>query len=256
MSLTAGVISQVSVGAQVASLALTAATLGTAPYAYQWYRSTTTGFSPGGGNILTGKTALTLSDSGLIPGVTYFYKNVVTDSASPSPATATAAQLAVTTSLNVLNQNQFQQSSYLGMIDMAYNFNTVPVIIDSTQSGTLYSGAPVKIVASSLGGGPPHVIGCAANSDACIGFLNYDIKNVGWVAGQAAEMSMKGNVMYLYATAAITQFAQVELDVVNGGVAPKGSAGNSYVGWAFDGAAAMGQLIRIYIETPSFTLFS
>lgn len=253
MSLTAGVISLVSVGAQTASLAVTAATMGTSPYAYQWYRSTTTGFSPGGGNIITGATSLTLNDTGLIPGVTYFYKNRVTDSASPA-ATSDAAQLAVTTSLNVLSQNQFVQSPFLGMIDMPYNFNTWPCQIDPSQTGTLYAGQPVKIVANT-NGGIFSVVACTANTDACIGFLNYDVKNVGFVAGQIAEMSLKGNVMWLYATGAITQFAQLNLDVTNGGVSGADTSTDEYVGWAVDGAAAAGTLIRMYIETPSFKTF-
>lgn len=255
MSLTAGTASLVSVSNQTASVTVAVATSGTAPYTYQWYRSTTTGFSPGGGNILSGATSRALSDTGLIPNVQYYYVNVVTDSASPTPATANSTQLAVMTLNLPQSQNQFAQSSLLGSVDMPYSFNTHPVQIDATQVGTLYAGAPVKLVANNNGGNLK-VIGCAANSDACIGFLNYDIKNVGWAAGQAAEMSMKGNVMYLYSTGAITQGAQVQLDVVNGGVATStGSSGAEYVGWAYDGAAAAGALIRVYIETPSFKTF-
>lgn len=254
MTLTAGTISLVSVGAQVASLSLTAATSGTSPYTYQWYRSTTTGFSPGGGNIISGATSLTLSDTGLIPGTTYYYKNRVTDSASPA-ATADATQLAVTTSFNALNQNQFAQAPVVGMIDQMYNFNTVPVIIDVTQSGVLYAGAPVKLVASTTGG-PPHVIGCTANSDAVFGYINYDIRNISWAAGMTAEISCAGNVMYMYATGAITQGHQIQSDVVNNGVASSvGSSGAEYIGWAFDGFAGAGSLGRVHIVTPSFTVF-
>jgi hypothetical protein len=68
---------------------------GTPPYLYQWYRSTTLGFTPGAGNIVTGATSLTLVDGGLTSLSTYYYKMVATDSLS---ATATSAQLAVTIS--------------------------------------------------------------------------------------------------------------------------------------------------------------
>lgn len=254
MTLTAGALSLVSKSATQIVLSATAATSGTSPYSYQWYRSTTTGFSPGGGNILSGKTGLALTDTGLIPGVTYFYKNKVTDSASPA-ATADTAQLSVTTTLDVQSQNQFNQTPFLGMVDMPYSYDTWACQIDATQSGTIYAGTPIKVVANT-NGGIFSVIACTASSDECVGFLNYDIKNVGWVAGQIAEFSMAGNVMWLYATAAITQLTQVELDVLNGGVAPKGSAGNKYVGWAVDGAAALGTLIRVKLVTPSYTLFS
>lgn len=40
---------------------------------YQWYRSTTQGFTPGGGNILSGKTSRTLTDTGLTSNTVYYY---------------------------------------------------------------------------------------------------------------------------------------------------------------------------------------
>ncbi len=40
--------------------------------------------------------------------------------------------------------------------------------------------------------------------DECAGFLNFDIKSTQYVAGNAAEMSMSGNCIFLYATAANT----------------------------------------------------
>src|SRR4051812_48181831 len=118
MTLTAGVISLVSKTNVTANLSATAATGGTGPYTYQWYRSTTTGFSPGAGNILAGKTALTLADSGLTPGTVYYYKVVVTDTGN-SNVTAEYTQLAVTTeSGQTPNVNAFAQGPVLGMIDM------------------------------------------------------------------------------------------------------------------------------------------
>ncbi len=66
-----------------------AASGGTPPYTYQWYRSTTPGFTPGGGNIVVGAVSLTLNDTGLTPGTTYYYKNIVTDS---TLATSTSNQ--------------------------------------------------------------------------------------------------------------------------------------------------------------------
>lgn len=69
---------------------------GTAPYSYQWYRSTSNGFTPGAGNILSGKTGTTLNDTGLTAGTTYYYVCRVTDSAG-SPGTADSNQVTVTT---------------------------------------------------------------------------------------------------------------------------------------------------------------
>lgn len=41
--------------------------------AYQWYRSTTQGFTPGVGNILSGETSRTLVQTGLTPNTIYYY---------------------------------------------------------------------------------------------------------------------------------------------------------------------------------------
>lgn len=254
MSLTAGALSLVNVTNQTISLSSAAATMGTAPYTYQWYESTTTGFTPGAGNLVSGATSLTLTRTGLIPATTYYYKVIATDSASPA-ATSTATQLAVTTQ-PAQNQNQFSQTTILGMVDLPYSYATVGALIDATQATTLYAGAAVKLVASTTGG-VPSVIGCSANSDAVFGFINYNVKNPGFVAGNAVEISQAGNVMYLYATGAITQGAQLQLDVAaNGGVAASvGSSGADYVGWAFDGAAAAGAIIRVHLTVPSFKTF-
>lgn len=250
MSLTAGVITLSSAGANTLQLSATAASGGTGPYTQQWYRSTTTGFSPGGGNILSGQTALTLSDSGLIPNTVYFYKVVYTDTGN-SNATVTATQLSATTTPASQNPNSFAQSPTVGMIDMRFDYDTVSVQIDVSQATPLYAGSPVKMVDSA--DGIPKVIGCSANSDTCLGFINYDIKTIAFVAGSTAEISMAGNVVFLYATTAISRGTQVQLDILNNGVAEKtGSSGAAIVGWAYGKATNPGDLIRVYVLTPSF----
>ncbi len=252
MAITAGVLSQVSVGSTTASVAATAATGGTGPYTYQWYRSTTTGFTPGGGNIISGATALTYSDSGLIPNTIYYYKVVATDTGH-SNDTVEYTQLAVTTTASTLSPNQFAQSETVGTIDLRFPYNSVSVLIDVSQATPLYAGSAVKFVDSA--GGVPKVVGCTAASDDCYGFINFDIKNVSFNAGDAAEISMSGNVMYLYSVAAIARGAQVQLDVVSpGSVKTKtGSSGADIVGWAYDKASGAGELIRVFLRTPSFT---
>lgn len=250
MSITAGVISLVSKTSTQAVLSATAATAGTGPYTYQWYRSTTTGFTPGGGNILAGKTALSLTDTGLIPSTQYYYKVVATDTGA-SNATVEYVQLGVATTNPVQNINAFAQSPQLGMIDMRFDYNTIPVQIDASQATALYAGAAVKMVDSA--DGVPKVVGCAANADEVLGFINFDIKTVSFAAGAAAEISMAGNVIYLYATAAIARGAKCALDLTtNGGVGPvSGSGGEDIVGWAFD-KASTGSLFRVFLMTPSF----
>lgn len=251
MSVTAGTISLVSKDATSITVVSTAATAGTGPYTYQYYISTTTGFSPSGGNIVAGATALQSKLSGLIPGTAYFVKIVATDTGA-SNATATSAQLAVSTLNPTPSQNQFALAAQLGALDMNYNYDTVSVQIDSSQSGALYAGAAVKIVDN--GGGVPKVIGCAANTDEVLGFIKYDMKDAAFTAGMPCEISMAGNMQYMYATAAIARGIQVTLDLTtNGGVAPiTAMSGNDIVGWAYDKASNPGDLIRVFIRTPSF----
>lgn len=249
MATTAGALTQISVGSTTAKLSSAVATGGTAPYSYQWYRSTTTGFTPGGGNIISGATALTLNDSGLIPNTQYYYKVVATDSGAVADE---SDQLAVATGATTLSQNQFAQSPVVGMIDLRFDYDTVSVQIDTSQATALYAGAAVKVVDSA--DGVPKVIGCAADSDDVFGFINFDIKTVAFLAGAMCEISQSGNVIYLYATAAIARGARVQLDLTSmGGVAPLGANGADIVGWAYDKAATAGILIRVKLTNPSFT---
>lgn len=250
MAITAGVASVLSVGSNTAQLSATAATGASGTVTYQWYRSTTTGFSPGGGNIISGATSLSLNDSGLIPNTPYFWKLVATDSVGPTSVTYT--QVTGTTTAQSLSQNQFAQSSVVGMVDLRFPYNSVSVQIDVSQSGSLYAGSAVKMVDSA--DGVPKVVGCTAASDEVLGFINFDIKTVAFVAGSMAEISMAGNVMYLYAQAAIARGAQVQLSVVSpGAVDPlSASSGADIVGWAYDKAASAGALIRVFLKTPSF----
>ena len=250
MSLTAGAVSQVAVSQSTATLNITAATGGTGPYTQQLYRSTTSGFTPGGGNLVAGATSLgSFVDSGLVPNTTYYYKEVYTDTGAGS-ATITSAQLAVQTSVPSQNQNAFAMSAQLGMIDLMFNPNTVTVIVDSSQATPILAGAAVKMVDSA--GGVPKVVACTASTDEVLGFVNYNIKNVSFLAGDSMEISMSGNVIYLYSTGAIARGAQVSLDITSpGGVSALVST-NNIVGWAFDKAATAGVLFRVFLKTPSY----
>jgi len=80
--LTAGTITSSGHTDTTAALSCTAAVNGTTPYAYQWYRSTSSGFTPGAGNILSGETSLTLADTGLTASTNYYYVLKVTDNDS------------------------------------------------------------------------------------------------------------------------------------------------------------------------------
>ncbi len=250
MTVTAGALTLVSVASTTATLTSAAATGGTGPYTYQWYRSTTSGFTPGAGNLISGATSLTLSDSGLIPNTPYYYEVIATDSLA---AVGDSAQLAVTTTAPSLSPNSFAQSTLVGTMDLRWPVNTVSVQVDLSQTTPIAPGAAVKIVNSS--DGVPKVVACAANSDSCVGFLNYDMKSTSLAAGASAEMSMSGNCIYLYATSAISRFTQVQLDVSSPAsvTAKVGSSGANVVGFAYDKAAGYGSLIRVVLTAPAFT---
>ena len=89
MSLIAGTLSLVSVTTTSVSLIATAATGGTGLVTYQWYRSTTAGFTPGPSNILIGDTSLTLVDTDLTSNTQYYYVLAATDT---TPTTVLYAQ--------------------------------------------------------------------------------------------------------------------------------------------------------------------
>lgn len=255
MSLTAGSLSLVSANSNSIVVQSTAATGGTGPYTEAYYISTSNGFSPGPGNIVSGASGLgPVTISGLIPATQYYVKVVYTDTGNGN-ATVTSSQLSALTLFGVLSPNQFLQSPYLGMIDLRFDYDTVSAQIDSSNVTAMCAGAAVKLVAQSGFTAVPKLVLCTASSDPVFGFINFDIKTVQYVAGSLCEVSLDGNVMYLYATGAITQGSQVQLDVTSmGGVAQKvNSSGAAIVGWAYDGASAAGQLIRVKLALPAFS---
>lgn len=251
MAFVAGALSQLSVSSNTDQLLSAPATGGVGPITYQWYRSTTNGFSPGVGSLISGATSLSLNDSGLIPNTVYYYVVVATDTGNGN-ATVNSSQLTVTTSATVLNPNAFAETPTVGMIDMRFDYDTISAQIDVSQATPLYQGMAVKIVDSA--DGVPKVVGVAANSDNVFGFINFDIKTVAFVAGSLCEISQAGNVIYLYTTGAVARGHQVQLDVAaSAAVASSvGSSGANIVGYAFDQAAAAGSLIRVRLSVPSF----
>jgi len=257
MATTAGALSQVSVSDTVSSVLSAVATGGTAPYTYQWYRSTTTGFAAGAGNLVSGATSLSLSDSGLTPGTNYFYKVIATDDGSVA---GTSSQLAVSTVAAVSSQNTFGMSPILGQNDLRFNGNTLECQFDPAGSGTLVAGQAVKW--STVSGGVPKVVPSTATSDVCAGFVNYNIKNASYVAGDQLQISMSGNVIYAYAALAVSRGQQltslpsgVSGGTVGGVIPVTGSSGLPIVGWALD-SAVIGSLMRVFVQTPSYRLDS
>lgn len=256
MTFAAGALSKVLVAQTTAILSSAAATGGTGPYTYQWYKSTTNGFTPGAGNIISGATALSLNDSGNVPGSTVYYVVVATDTGNAN-ATANSAQLTVLQE-PAQNQNQFAMSPIVGMVDMRLgSTNVISAQVDvsvgaaAAPLNAISPGQGVKVVASTAGG-ILKVAPVAANSDACIGFVVYNVKDIQYVAGQNLEVALFGSVVWCFATGAITQFARCCLDVTYiGGVQATGNTA-TVMGWAFDGVAAAGPIRVMLLPNSSF----
>jgi len=244
MSVTAGALSKVLIAQSTAQLSSAAASGGTGPYIYQWYRSTTTGFSPGAGNILTGQTALTLSDSGLLPNTSYYYVVVATDTGAGN-ATDDSAQLTVLTEPSQ-NPNQFAQTQLVGLVDMRVGpTNIVAAQVDASVTTAILPGQAVKLVTNTTGG-IPKVAPISAKNDPVWGFCTFNIKDIQYVAGQNLEVAQWGSCIWCWATGAITQGAEVCVDPTYvGGVQATGNTA-TFVGQAFDGAASAG-LIRVML---------
>lgn len=251
MSVTAGALSKVLIGQTTAQLSSAVATGGTSPYTYQWYRSTTSGFTPGAGNLLSGATALALSDSGLTGGTQYYYVVVATDTGA-SNATSQSAQLAVATE-PVLSQNQFAQSSIVGVVDMKVgSTNIVAMKVDATVSTPIQPGQAVKIV-NNTSGGVPSCAPISAKDDDAVGFAIFNIKDISYPANSMLEVALFGTVIWCYATAAIASFTQVCLDSTYiGGVQPTGATA-TVMGWAFDGCSGPGLIRVMLLQNAAFT---
>jgi hypothetical protein len=254
MSVTAGALSQISVSSTGDVLQSAVATGGTGPYTYQWYRQTSSSsITPGGGNIVAGATSLLLSDSGLTPGSVYYYCVVATDTGA-SDATSQSATLTVTTLAPSLSQNQFSQSPFIGMVDQAFNYNTLACQVDAAiGAGVLSPGQAVKWATTA--GGLPKIVPSTASTDNVAGFVNFSIKDASFAAGQPLSISMAGNCIYLYAALAINRgqfLSSLPAGVAggcNGGVIPAASS-DTIIGYALD-SVAIGQLCRVMLMTPS-----
>ncbi len=248
--MAAPTITVVATFATEAQLQGTAAT-GVGPFEYQWHRSTTNGFTPGGGNAIAGAEDLELFDSGLTPNTIYYYKLVSIDTGN-SNLEQTSSQATLTSAQQSVSENVMQQTPFIGQLDLQLNFNTVAAQVDVSESSTLVAGQAVKIVDNT--NGIPTVTKCSADSNEVFGFINFNPKQNRYIKGDRMQVSLKGNVMYMQSNAAISRGSRVVLEVDNAGsVGPaSGAGGERIVGWAYDKFSTAGDVKRVYIETPTF----
>lgn len=242
MAYVAGALSAVKLGSNYAQLLSGPATGGTGPYTYQWYKSFTTGFTPGSAYLIPGATALAFTDTQLLPATHYFYRVVATDLGAGS-ATVNSAELdALTVAGSPVEMNQLVQTPVIGMTDQPQNPNTKSVVMDSSYGGAAVPGTAVKQIAptgvttGSKLNTLPHVIPVTANSDAVLGFIQFNPKDTTYVAGAPMELSESGNVSWQMATANGVAGDPMQLDVtVPGGLQTVvGASGATICGRAMD----------------------
>lgn len=244
MATTAGALSKLVIGSTTAAVSSAVATGGTAPYTYQWYRSTTSGFTPGAGNIIAGAIGLELSDSGLLPSTQYYYEVIATDSGSVA---GDSSQLSVLTEPSQ-SPNQFAQNMVVGIVDMRVGSSNVwAAQVDNSVASAaapynlILPGQAVKLVANTAGG-IPKVAPVSGITDKVWGYVVFNIKDTQYTAGHNLEVARWGTVIWCYATSSVTQGNEVCVDPVYvGGVQPTGSTA-VFVGQAIDGCSAAGQI--------------
>lgn len=145
--------------------------------------------------------------------------------------------------------NQFAIGKEKGQLDMRFNANTIQVRAVSTLATPLVAGQAVKLVDNSS---PIPEVDIAGDTDEVFGYVNYALKGNSYSAGMVLEISLKGNVMFMIAGAAIARGAEIMHVAATGKVITATGVTKCISGWAFDKAAQDGDIVRVYIEAPSF----
>lgn len=149
-----------------------------------------------------------------------------------------------------LNQNQFSQIPVQGEMDLQFEGSVVSAIVDAS-SATLIAGQPVKLVDSSS---PlPKVTALTANTDVTWGFVSYNPKDGDFPANARLEIALVNSVMWMTAGAAIARGAKLEVVYTTNKVITNAGT-NPLVGYAFDKAAADGDLIRVWVLPSAYTV--
>lgn len=143
------------------------------------------------------------------------------------------------------NSNQFKQEVVKGLIDLLIGGNIIPCRVYSSEGSALVPGQAVKLYDGA--GGTPIITAVTADTDKIFGYVPYSLKDSSFAAGAAVEIAFEGAVVYLEASAAIARGAKL-MAVVSGNKVATSVAGKSVIGFAFDKAAASGDLIRVYLQ--------
>lgn len=145
--------------------------------------------------------------------------------------------------------NQMAQTPLKGQLAAIFNANTIPVMIDPAQSGTLYTGDFVKLVSAT---GKNILVQKAAATDSPFGVIIFTPKKQSYVAGDAVEVACDMSVVFLESAGVIDRGANVEFYPTGTKVLSTGGV-NPICGIALDNATASGQLIRVLCRTSPVT---
>lgn len=235
---------------QTAQISWVSASGGTGPYTPSLYRSTTTGFTPGAGNLVALLPAgtLTYKDTGLIPNTVYYYAVQSTDSLGATPSAVN--QLTMTSTLGQsLSQNVAVPTQIAGTVDQQFSSNSFEGMIDPSVTGNVYPGQAVMIYNSTIKG--LTFVPCTAATDPVFGFVNYDFIHSSFTGGTPVSVSSAGNVVRLFATETIAKGAEVCLDITaTAAVQASGHTGNTIVGYAMDQMSNNGVVGRVMLRCP------
>ena len=143
--------------------------------------------------------------------------------------------------------NQFEISNERGRLTNKQStpYVTNQMIDPSYDSGV--NGAATSGDAFKYSGTGNFIIPAAANTDAIIGFANYNIKKNSFIENDIIEIAHNTSEMKMIAGAAIVAGADLEYDVATGKVITQTTG--TIIGKARQAAAADGDLITVAITT-------
>lgn len=151
-----------------------------------------------------------------------------------------------------LNQNQFAMIAVQGDLDLQYGGGVISALVSSAQATPLVAGQAVKMD-TTVGHGMIPILGLAANTDATFAFVIRTLKDQSFPANQAVEIAIQGSVMQMTSGATITRGDKLEVVQSNNTVITNAGT-NPVVGFALNTVTTPGDLVRVYILTPGYTV--
>lgn len=146
-----------------------------------------------------------------------------------------------------IESNQFGFIAEKGQMTLLENLNLVNCKIDDSETETLVPGYPVKI--KDISNKVIVIEAADALTDDVFGFVPYNVKKNEYVAGEFIKVALDNCAMYMEASAAIAQGANIQADPATQKVATA-VAPNLATGKALTKASADGDLIVVLIKTP------